>query len=70
MSQVQDPCRFCGKKGLVWYRTRAGQWVAVQPNEDGTPNPRRVHKFECKSAPGSRGTRSFKPSEYRLKRRR
>lgn len=60
MATVKEPCRYCGKKGLVWYKSRYGEWFPAHPNPDGSPNPRRIHRYECKKAPGAQGTKSFK----------
>lgn len=67
---VADPCRRCGQKGLVWYQTKSGQWVPAHPDENGMADPTQIHWYRCKKKAGSLGTRSFKASEYRVKRRR
>jgi hypothetical protein len=79
-------CNFCGHVGLAWYRTKAGRWVLCDPlPQSEEANPHSIHgcfvpavrqtlhemavaRAEIESNP--RVTRSFKPSEYRRRRRR
>ena len=61
--QVSEPCRFCGRGDLVWYQQRDGRWAPAHPNDDGSPNPRRIHRYECPKWPRRPQARRYRKME-------